>query len=216
MDDSQPPGAVIALVGIDGAGKTTQARRLTSRLVERGIPADYHLAASGRRVLSNVAKRLGRGDSIALLGPRTAMRAETAMRRLNLSWSLRADLLVADRYSYCQFARTRMLCPEVEPWVRKAMRGVPRPALTLFLDLPPELASERVAVRGIDEEPVDRLRALDRAYRELPEAAAFTYIDATGTTDEVSVRIDEWVDKLLAGGELGVEFPDIDEGGDDR
>lgn len=203
MDDSEPRGAVIALVGIDGAGKTTQARRLTERLTARGIPADYHLAASGRRVLSNVAKRLGRGDSIALLGPRTAMRAEAAMRRINLSWSLRSDLLVADRYSYCQFARTRMVCPEVEPWVRRAMTGIPRPALTLFLEMPPDLASHRVTVRGIDDEPVERLKALRRAYAELPEAEDFTYIDATGSPDEVSSRIDAWVDKLLSTGELG-------------
>lgn len=213
MDDSEPRGAVIALVGIDGAGKTTQARRLTERLAARGIPADYHLAASGRRVLSNVAKRLGRGDSIALLGPRTAMRAEAAMRRINLSWSLRSDLLIADRYSYCQFARTRMVCPEVEPWVRKAMTGIPRPALTLFLEMPPELASHRVTVRGIDDEPVERLTALRRAYAELPEAADFTYIDAIGTPDEVSSRIDAWVDKLLSTGELGVyENPDPESG----
>lgn len=211
MDDTEPRGAVIALVGMDGVGKTTQARRLTARLAERGIPADYHLAASGRRVLSNMAKRLGAGDSVELLGANLALRAETAMRRLNLSWSLRADLLIADRYTYCQFARTRMLCPEIEPWVRKAMRGIPRPAITLYLDMPPELASDRVTTRGIDEEPVERLRALSAAYRSLPEFETFTLVDATGTAEDVGVRIDSWVDKLLDTGELGL--PVVDESG---
>src|SRR5262245_31030289 len=34
-------GLLIAFEGIDGAGKTTQARRLVSDLTERGVPAIY-------------------------------------------------------------------------------------------------------------------------------------------------------------------------------
>jgi hypothetical protein len=40
---------VIALVGIDGSGKTTQAHRLAATLTAQGTPATYWQNAAGRR-----------------------------------------------------------------------------------------------------------------------------------------------------------------------
>ncbi|CAM3212034.1 dTMP kinase [Stackebrandtia soli] len=186
---SEPRQATIAFVGIDGAGKTTQATRLAAWLADADIKSTYRLAATGRRVLSNTARRLGKPDSIALFGPRLALRAETMLRHANLSVIRQPTVLIADRYHICQYARTRMLCPDLEPWVRHRMRRLPRPDITLFFELPPQLAHERVTARGIDHESVDALTALDAAYRSLPEAANYTHIDAAGDADTVAEAV---------------------------
>ena len=181
--------ATIALVGIDGAGKTTQATRLTKWLSQLGHPVRYRLAASGRRVLGNTAKRLGRADSVALLGPRLAIRAETLLRHANLATSGASGVLIADRYDVCQYARTKVVCPDLEPWVRRQMSRLPAPDLTLYFEVAPEVAHVRVKTRGIDDEPVDHLQALDDAYRSLPEAREFTFVDANRQIDMVTESV---------------------------
>jgi dTMP kinase len=186
---SETRSATIALVGIDGAGKTTQATRLAEWLEELGHPVRYRLAANGRRILGNTARRLGKTDSVDLLGPRLAIRAETWLRQANLAAVAHAPLLIADRYDVCQFARTRMICPELEPWVRHQLRHLPAPDLTMYFEVAPEIAHLRVKARGIDDEPVDRLVALDNAYRTLPEAAGFTFVDSNRPSDEIAATV---------------------------
>ena len=60
--------SVVALVGIDGSGKTTQAMRLAAALCAAGVPARYGRNAGGRRFLGRVARKLGRDDAVSLLG----------------------------------------------------------------------------------------------------------------------------------------------------
>ncbi|MGH8878692.1 MAG: dTMP kinase [Stackebrandtia sp.] len=189
--------ATIALVGIDGAGKTTQAMRLTRWLAHLGHPVRYRLAANGRRMLGNTARKVGRPDSVALLGPRLAIRAETLLRHANLATVGHTRVLIADRYDVCQYARTRVVCPELEPWVRKRLSRLPRPDLTIYLDVAPETAHVRVKSRGIDDEPVDVLGSLDCAYRSLPEFRDFTTVDANRDADSIAESIRDEVRSAL-------------------
>ena len=177
--------ATIAFVGIDGAGKTTQASLLTQQLQQLGRPVTYRLAASGRRAFSRAARRLGYSDAVSLLGPSLAIRAETLLRYANLRIAQRSPLLISDRYNVCQYARARIVCPRIEPWVRQRMRRLNRPALTLFFEIDPTIAHKRVIARGIDNEKLDDLQALDDAYRSLPEADDFVYVDAAAPIDDV-------------------------------
>ncbi|ADD42039.1 dTMP kinase [Stackebrandtia nassauensis] len=189
--------ATIALVGIDGAGKTTQARWLKRWLTQLGHPVRYRMVASGRRVLGNTARRLGRPDSVALLGPGMAIRAETLLRYWNLTVGNGGGILIADRYAVCQYARTRVVYPRLEPWARRLLGRVPPPDLTLYLDVAPETAHLRVKTRGIDEEPVDSLAAMDSAYRSLPEFASFAIVDANRDPEEIAETIRDEVRTAL-------------------
>lgn len=191
--------ATIAFVGIDGAGKTTQASLLTRQLKQLGRPVTYRLAASGRRAFSRGARRLGHADTISLFGPRFAIRTETWLRYANLRIAQRSYLLISDRYDVCQYARTRIICPEIEPWVRRRMEGLRKPTLTLFFDLDPTIAHKRVIQRGIDKESLDDLKALDAAYRSLPEAREFVHVDAAAPIDDVFETIQHEVRRRLPG-----------------
>lgn len=136
------------------------------------------MVASGRRVTGDIARKLGRPDSAALLGPGLSIRAETVLRYANLVTAGRHGVLIADRYDVCQYARARLVYPRLEPWARRLLNRVPRTDMTLYLDVAPETAHLRVKSRGIDYEPVDALAAMDSAYRSLPEFADFTIVDA--------------------------------------
>lgn len=193
----------IALIGIDGSGKTTQARRLAAALTGAGLPATYHRNAGGRRFLGRVARRLGRPDPQRLLGRTGLLVAESVLRWLaiaaaRLSRLLTGRVAVMDRYSACQYASIR--AHGGHRWERLARLGYrvfPRPQVTFLLTVDPAEAYRRIERRGTDHESMRYLTAADRAYRTLPEHHTFVVVDASGPADEVSRRIRDHVDGWL-------------------
>ncbi|MGH3711848.1 MAG: dTMP kinase [Micromonosporaceae bacterium] len=189
-----PRSEIITLVGVDGAGKSTQARLLAGWLRDQGVRAAYFENPGGRPVLTRLAKRLGRADAVALLGPRGFLIVEATVRWVMLFrallWSrLSRQVAVMDRYTYCQYAMTRARGVAGESLVRKLYAGFPLPDRRFFLDVPPELAQQRVTARGKDHEELSYLRALQAAYHTLPEYADFTVVDGSGSTEAVAAEL---------------------------
>lgn len=185
----------MALVGIDGSGKTTQAHRLAAALTEAGGSATYWQNAGGRRWLGRVARRLGRADGRRLLGRTGMLVAESVLRWLAIAQALirsapRRRIAVMDRYAVCQYASIRVQGGRRwERLARLAYRVFPAPDITFLLAVDPAEAYQRIELRGTDHETLDYLAAADRAYRSLPEFAEFVVIDANRTPDEVSRAI---------------------------
>ncbi|SCL41605.1 thymidylate kinase [Micromonospora pallida] len=186
----------VALIGIDGSGKTTQAHRLADVLTVAGLPATYHRNAGGRAWLGRLAQRLGRRDAQALLGNRGMLIVESVLRWLAIARALLGALLtgrtaVMDRYAVCQYASLRAHGGRRrgERLARLAYRLFPAPQVTFLLAVEPGEAYRRIERRGTDHEPIDYLVAADAAYRSLPEFPTFVVIDANRTPDEVTRQI---------------------------
>lgn len=184
----------IALLGIDGCGKTTQARRLAVGLRDQGVEARYFENAGGRPVLDGVARRLGREDGRALIGARGVVATETALRGLAIARSLRwarrpGRVAVMDRYAYCQYALMAARRDGGIARIRRRFRAFPAPDLVLYLAVPEIQAQARVEARGYDRECLSHLVAYSAAYEALPEFPGFTVVDATGSEDEVAARV---------------------------
>jgi dTMP kinase len=186
----------IALVGIDGSGKTTQARLLAAALAGQGLPAAYRQNAGGRAWFGRLAARRGRRDAEDLLGRRVMLLIESLLRWLAIARTLlrrtvRREVAVMDRFAFCQYASLRAhgAAPAAERRARLAYRLFPRPDVTFFMAVDPVVAQERIVRRGTDHESLDYLVAADRAYRSLPEFADFVVIDANGTPEEIQTEI---------------------------
>ncbi|MEV0130062.1 thymidylate kinase [Dactylosporangium sp. NPDC050688] len=185
----------MALIGIDGAGKSTQARWLADWLDASGTPARYHRNAAGRVFFGRVAQRLGRRDAEHLLGVRLFLFIETLLRGLVITRALLLSRLtgtvaVMDRYTYCQYTSitVRGGSPRL---ARLLFRLLPQPELVFYLAVPPPVAQARVEARGKDHEELDYLTASDAAYRGLPEAARFTVVDAGVDPSAVQTQLRE-------------------------
>ncbi|MFI7435434.1 dTMP kinase [Micromonospora haikouensis] len=183
---------LIALVGVDGSGKTTQARALTRRLTARGVPAAYFENAGGRPLWNRLARVLGRPDGLALFGRtlypavEAAVRAAAMARTLLWSWAA-GRAAVLDRWTYCQYVIMQARGGRA---VRAAYRIFPAPTVVCFLAVAPEVAQRRVLARGIDTGELAHLRALDAAYRALPEFGGFVVVPGDGDTGEVAAALD--------------------------
>ncbi|UWZ35176.1 thymidylate kinase [Dactylosporangium roseum] len=183
----------VALIGIDGAGKSTQARWLADWLAVTGTPARYHRNAAGRVFFGRVAQRLGRHDAEDLLGVRLFLVVETLLRWLVIARALLISRLtgtvaVMDRYAYCQYTSITVRGGR-QRWARVLFSVFPRPDLVCFLAVPPQVAQARVDARGKDHEELDYLAACDAAYRALPEATRFTVIDAAAEPTAVQADL---------------------------
>ena len=201
------PGAgrsrIIALVGIDGSGKTTQAHRLADELAAEGLPARYLQNAGGRRWLGRLARRVGRRDAQRLLGRRGLLLVESVLRWLAIARALlrarlRGGVAVMDRYSYCQYASIRAHLDLGRPMprlrhgerlARLAYRAFPAPDVTFLLSVDPWEAHRRIEARGTDHESMEYLIAAAAAYRGLPEWGSFVVVDANNSLDEVAAEI---------------------------
>jgi dTMP kinase len=194
----------VALIGIDGAGKSTQARWLADWLDASGTPARYHRNAAGRVFFGRVAQRLGRRDAEHLLGVRLFLLVETVLRGLVITRALILSRLtgtvaVMDRYTYCQYTSITVRGGRPGP-ARLLFRLLPQPELVFYLAVPPLVAQARVEARGKDHEDLDYLTACDATYRALPEAARFTVVDAGADPSAVQASLRDAVQRDLLPG----------------
>ncbi|MEV4273275.1 thymidylate kinase [Micromonospora aurantiaca] len=193
---------MIALIGVDGSGKTTQARALAARLRERGVRARYFENAGGRPLWNRLARALGRADGTALFGRTVYPALEATVRAAAMARTvavarLTGQVAVLDRWTWCQDVIMAARGDRGRRAVRTVYAVFPRPAVVCFLATSPGVAQRRVAARGIDTEELAHLRALDGAYRALPEFGSFVTLDGDGTPDEVAAALDAVVDAAV-------------------
>lgn len=199
-------GRLVALEGIDGCGKSTQARLLTDRLdaVATFEPGATPLGAALRTLLLDPA-----GDPVAARAEALLMAADRAQHVADvIEPALDAGRwVVTDRFSastlaYQGYGRGLDLM-ELESLVGWATGGL-RPDLTVLFDLPVEVAAAR-RTGGHDRMEAEGLAFQQRvADGFLVMAAArrdpWLVVDATGTMDEVAATVWDAVG-VLAGPE---------------
>lgn len=195
---------LIAVIGIDGAGKTSQAHDLAGWLRAwdwhvRYVPNQTLLPV--RRALDRIAVEDGLRDHTELLDADTMrlLAAGARLAQLHDALSDPAPVTIVDRYTYCQYAAARVLGAGNEDRLRRLNRELPTPDLVLYLDIEPEEARRRIKLRGVDDESLEFLEGFRDAYRSLPEYDGFTHVDAGGGFDDVQGRLRETVRAALTG-----------------
>ena len=146
-------GKFIVLEGIDGAGTTTQARKIADFLFEKNknntilLTREPYKSQFGLRV-----KELLKHDKDPKANARLYAQLFVEDRKFHLTNvilpALREGITVIwDRYMLSTLAYQHWQGIELNLLV-EAHQGMPLPDLTLFLDAPPELAFRRRAATG--------------------------------------------------------------------
>ena len=200
----------ISLEGIDGSGKTTQARRLAEALGPGTVfVREPGGTAPGERMRELLKDRALELDPLAELLLFCAARAQLVAEVINPAREAGRDV-VCDRFSDSTIAYQGVArglgADKVESLCDIATRGV-WPDLTLFLRLHPEVAAERIAAEG---RAADRFEAVGL---KLPKRVAEAYeevaarhpervrtIDASRPPDEVHASVVAELERARAGG----------------
>ena len=193
------PGRLIALEGIDGSGKTTQARILASEIAEDRVTLT---AEPGATALGGGLRRLLLDPELPPVGARTEALLLAADRAQHVAEVVGPALaegrwVVTDRFSgstlaYQGYGRGLDL-DELRSLVAWATGGI-EPDLNVLVDVPPAEARDRRATGT-----ADRLESLAPDFHErvrygyLALAAAdpdrWVVVDGVGTVDEVAGRL---------------------------
>ena len=205
-------GAFITFEGIDGCGKSTQLRMLTSELRVRGLPVVATREPGGtplgqklRAALLDVKEEV---DPLTELLVFAADRAQHVRKHL-LPALERNQIVLSDRYADATVAYQgagRGFKPElIEEIVQLATDGL-KPDLTLLFDLSVADAAIRTRKR-VQSKRTDRLDVEDEdfhtrvrnAYVEIAngEPDRFRIIDARGSANETQRRVLEIVMPFL-------------------
>ena len=192
----------ISFEGIDGSGKSTQARRLAQTLTKRGIDTVLTREPGGSPGAEEIRRLLVEGGS-ERWSAETELLLFTAARRDHLERLIRPALargawVVTDRfadstrvYQGAARAEQRSLVDELH----RLMIGID-PDLTFVIDIAPEISLSRGQARGGVEDRVEGMglefqRRLSAGFRALATEAPerIRLIDGMGHEDEVAARV---------------------------
>ncbi|MFC9967171.1 dTMP kinase [Nocardia ignorata] len=164
-------GVLIAVEGLDGAGKRTLIDGLVDELSAKGLRAgSLAFPRYGRSIHADLAAEALRGAHGDLAGSINAMAIMFALDRADASAELSNlldanDIVILDRWvasnaAYSAARAVQDVDGEIVAWVgdlEYGRLGLPVPDLTVLIDVGTEVAAERARRRG----ELDTARALD-------------------------------------------------------
>jgi len=167
---------LVAIEGVDGAGKTTQAELLRASVASAGLDVKLRSFPAYDSFIGRQIREMLR-DS-APLDARSAALWFAADRRQALEHDpLGAEVEICNRYTLSNAVYQSARAPEDETiyeWVLDLERelGIPAPDLTFVLDVTPALVAERTRARA-------ELDAYERQ-RDLQDRVRARYLAADG------------------------------------
>jgi dTMP kinase len=172
-----PSGVLLALEGVDGSGKTTQARLLAEALRKRGWdvvltqePTAFPTGEKLRRYLSGSTRHLSPSEELALF---LEDRREHVVRVIRPALTA-GQLVITDRYYYSSVAYQGALGLDPADILAANEAFAPRPQLVFILTLAPAAAVVRLAQNQA------RLRQVSEG-RDYLEQVAAIYASLTGS-----------------------------------
>jgi dTMP kinase len=204
-----PRGWLVTIEGPDGAGKTSQARRLRDRLVTAGHPVVLTREPGGT-VVGEQIRRILLDPTIGHLDPATdallfnAARARLVREVIRPALD-RGDVVVSTRFADSTIAYqgygAGVPLPDLEAMAKAATGGL-IPDLTILLDLPVEVGLGRKSghevTRFETEFDVDFHRRVRTGFLAMAAAEPdrFAVVDATPPEDEVEAAVAEALGRL--------------------
>jgi dTMP kinase len=199
-------GLFISLEGIDGAGKSSHIDALAAWFRARGRNVT-RTREPGGTPLGEMLRTLVLNEPMDALTESLlvfAARREHVLQVIAPALA-RGDVVLCDRFTDATFAYQGAgrgfdvgVLSMLERWVQAADAGgeLLQPALTLWFDLPPEVAAERLAGARLPDkfeaQPVEFFRRVAQGYADRAAAAPrFARIDANHPKEQVRQQIED-------------------------
>ncbi len=195
----------IVLEGLDGAGKSTQIKRLRQLFADRGIESEYvHFPRFDSPVYGELIARFLRGElgSIESVDPYIVAllfagdRADMAPRIAQ--WQAEGKIVIVDRYVYSNIGYQCAKIADAEgrkrlkEWILSTEYGyfnIPRPDISLFLDVPFAFTAKSLAEQrsGDDRAYLNGASDIHESSLDLQRTVRQVYLDAAQSDQTLKV-----------------------------
>lgn len=197
-------GYFIAFEGIDGSGKSTQARILAERMRQAGFPCYQTMEPTDGPVgllLRQILTGRMQADPGVIAALFAADRLDHLTNQVNgiVKKIEEGVTVITDRYYFSSYAYHSVDLPM--DWVIQTnaqSSGMLRPSVTVFLDITPELAMERIAANRAHQELFEKKPFLEKVRGKYKEAfekqkAQERVLVVDGSRETQEVADDIWV-----------------------
>lgn len=186
----QKKGFFICIEGLDGCGKTTQAKMLTERLqqnyraVYTAEPSRGKIGTFIREYCLHGKRRLSKVVEALLFAADRFEHLENEV----LPALRKGKLVISDRYIYSSFAYQGSSKLDLE-WIKKINEYSERPNIAIFIDLAPEIVIKRLKREKSVMENYEILQKAREVYMRFVEKGELIKIDGNKPKKEVAADI---------------------------
>lgn len=196
-------GALIAIEGFDGAGKSTQIALLEGYLRQRGHsvvttrqPTDWYRQQPLVQLFFQDGVSIEERRAIALM---SAADRVTHMCKTILPALRRGQVVITDRYVFSAVALFLARGVSFNDIIA-FNRGIIKPDIAILLDVDATVAQRRITVRDgglikIEERSTDVVDAIVKLYRTM--RSEFCIVNSAGAVSEIAAEIFAAVDLIL-------------------
>ena len=202
MNHTMRPGNFIALEGIDGSGKSTQIKYLREKLNQNGIlcyttmePTDSPIGSMIHQIMTGRMK----ADPRVIAALFVADRLDHLLNDIDgIASKIEEGVTVlTDRYYFSSYAYHSVDMPM--DWVIQAngqCRQILQPTVTVFIDIDPDTAIERIAKNRFHQELFEKKSRLVKvremyleAFRRLRDTEEIVIVDGQKKPEEIAQEI---------------------------
>ncbi len=191
MTKKKLTGKFICIEGVDGSGKTTQAKKLVKNLLSKGYDAVYTTEPSDGKIGMLIRDFvLSRKDRIPIALEALLFAADRVDHVEVVVEPLlnQGKIVVCDRYVCSSLAYQGAAGLGLD-WMDCVNQFALKPDLTLFLDVPPELGLARLRRRKSVMETARNLKNVRAVYLNLVQQNRMILLDGDKPVNKVAENV---------------------------
>jgi len=179
-------GVFICIEGLDGSGKSTQAKLLTKRLCKEGYNAIYTTEPSKEKIGQFIRKRLFEQERMPVSVEALLFAADRIDHiQRDIAPALQENkIVISDRYVYSSLAYQGSAGLSLD-WIETINTNAQKPDLSIFIDVPPEVVLKRIKRKKSVMENLSTQKRVQEIYQKYVEKGSLKRIDGSKDKNEV-------------------------------
>ncbi|MCL1978442.1 MAG: dTMP kinase [Candidatus Bathyarchaeota archaeon] len=179
-------GVFICIEGLDGSGKSTQARLLTKKLCQAGYAAVFTAEPSQGKIGKFIRSRLFEQERMPTTVEALLFAADRIEHVQNIVVpALEAGkIVISDRYVYSSLAYQGSVGLNLG-WIETINAYAQKPDLSIFIDVAPEIVLERLKRKKSVMENLQTQQYVQKIYQKYVEKGELKRIDGAKSKNEV-------------------------------
>ena len=179
-------GVFICIEGLDGSGKSTQAKLLTKKLCQTGYNAVFTAEPSQGKIGKFLRKRLFEQERMSTTVEALLFAADRLEHVQNIVVPALKEgkIVISDRYVYSSLAYQGSVGLNLA-WIEAINANAQKPDLSIFIDVAPEVVLERLKRKKSVMENLQTQQCVRKIYQKYVERGVLKWVDGAKSKREV-------------------------------